>query len=131
MKRARENGERNFVVSSNKVKWTARRVGNEHIPKRWGEFVSNDVLRLKDTRGRYYRNHLRQPNEFVYQIPRTPHSPWETQLTQHIPRGLDVRPARDSATGSRNESYGRWVACRHCGFARSSRTHPPPSPRSR
>jgi hypothetical protein len=95
------------------VRWTARLVDADRVPRRWGEFASDDVLRLKDTRHAFWRNELVAPNRFVYLFPTAPTRAWEAPLVGRIRKRVATRrPLRVelyAAPGSRNESYGDWV----------------------
>ena len=90
------------------VKWTASLV--PHAPKQWGEFHKG-ILRLKDTRGKYWRNRLERPNKFVYVFPTTAKKDWEKVLLSGIKDKVQNRLKVQlfSTPGSRNEYYGEWV----------------------
>jgi len=99
-------------VAPPSVRWTARRVDGRRVPRRWGELRA-DRLRLKDTRGAFWKNRLEAPNRFVYVFPTRATHPWEEDLLRAMrARVATRRPLRVelyATPGSRNESYGEWV----------------------
>jgi hypothetical protein len=94
------------------VRWTSTSAARDDVPQSWGAFRDDDLLLLKDTRGRYYKNRLVAPNEFVYVIPTHP-KPWEegvvTRLRARFERDPPLLVDLYSTPGARDESYGRWV----------------------
>ena len=97
-----------WAVAPDDVKWTASLV--PHAPKQWGEF-HHDVLRLKDTRGKFWQNRLEAPNRFVYVFPTTAKRDFEKPLLRGIQKRVaDKLKVQLFATpGARNEYYGEWV----------------------
>jgi hypothetical protein len=96
------------------ARWTAVRSDVEHTPREWGELLRGDaLLRLKDTRGKYWPNRLESPNTFVYCYPTIGRRHWEQDLLRRL--HARVRSGKRlwvhlfSTPGSRDEYYGEWV----------------------
>ena len=105
-----------WTVAPKTVKWTAQLVDNSQMPQKWGEFkAEGEVLRLKDTRHKHWKNRLVAPNKFVYQFPKRPNPKysWESPLVSAIQRRVSTKVPLlvelFSTPGSRNEFYGQWV----------------------
>lgn len=103
-----------FAIASIDVPWTACLVSDKtDMPTQWGEFVGDDVLKLKDTRHKYWVNRLVRPNKFIYLFPRESRRTWEIDLVSKIrTRVASSTPLLVelfSTPGSRNEYYGQWV----------------------
>ena len=101
-----------FVSSS--VEWDSVPTENVHMPKEWGEFEGgDDLLRLKDTRGKYWKNTLVSPNTFRYTFPRRSRREWEERLSHRICRrvqtGTPLKVHLFATPAARNEYYGEWV----------------------
>lgn len=110
-------GGMGIAVAPSNVRWTARVVGNERVPRQWGEFVNDHHLRLKDTRHRYWRNRLEAPNRFVYQFPARGRHEWERALVARLrarvaQTDVPLRVELFATPGSRNEAYGAWAVTR-------------------
>lgn len=102
------------AVAPSTVRWTARAVAKHHVPKLWGDFVNDDLIRLKDTHNPGWKNRLLSPNTFLYLFPtHSFRSAIETEFVHRLmARVATRRPLRVqlfSTPGSRDETYGEWV----------------------
>lgn len=101
-----------WALATADVAWTSVRCDDTHAPSCWGELVE-DVLRLKDTRGKYWRNRLESPDRFVYAFPTAPKYDWERpflkRLGDRLYTGKPLWVHLFSTPGSRIEYYGEWV----------------------
>lgn len=103
-----------WTLADLNVAWTASLSDNGRCPSQWGELLrENNVLRLKDTRGKYWRNRLASPSRFVYAFPSSAKYDWEQAFLKRLNRrlytGKPLWVHLFSTPGSRNEYYGEWV----------------------
>lgn len=114
------------MIAPATVRWTSTPAARDEVPRAWGAFRDDDLLLLKDTRGRYYENKLVAPNEFVYVIPTHP-KPWEADVVARLRARFEGDPPLlvdlYSTPGARDEFYGRWVLRRIVNGPRVAKLH--------
>ena len=101
-------------IAKDTVRWTSKRTPSQHVPKRWGEFEGDDLLRLKDTGSEYWANRLVRPNTFSYTFPARSSREWEAALVKTIRKRVGTqRPLKvhlfATPSGGKNEYYGEWA----------------------
>ena len=96
------------------VRWSSVLARSGCVPKQWGEWRSPRVLKLKDTKHRYWRNTLESPNTFRYAFPRNSKRVQERLFVERMlaAMGEDASPLRVhlfSTPGSTDEYLGEWI----------------------
>lgn len=105
-------------VADESVCWSSVPAKRTQMPSYWGDWKGKDVLRLKDTRGKYWCNELVAPNQFAYTYPSRNHrSERDAELVESIHARLQKATPLVvhlfSTPGSRDEFYGEWVITHH------------------